>query len=255
MTEENQKEPKTLEELAGYFGRIDGIYRYLDSYNDLVKSGADPNQRARFMQGLARSVVGPDTEHVDYQNELRQYVHPEAANVRASEAVSTTAGRIKKDYEARIDEIVEAIVAKLNKSLEGAKEKHEALEKIAYAFYPALRSKGALRTLNKDEANKAAASRLMRRSGALTTFVEPTSEPGYEQSLQYRLLANEFLNEKEDKGDKGEKTYTYAINEGRLKELIKENVLIGSILYTAEEPKAEQSEDKSQNERTYREAA
>lgn len=203
MTEENQnQEPRTLEDLASYFGRIDGIYRLQDTYNELIKSNADPKIRAGVVQNLARFVVGPDAEPFDYQNELRQYVNPEAANIRASEALSTAASRIEKDYESRIDEIVEAIVGKLNKSLKGSKEKPEALEKIAYAFYPALRSTGKLRNLTKDEANTSAAVRLMRRSGARTTFVDPTSTPGYEQNLLYRLLADEFLDEKEDKEGK-----------------------------------------------------
>ena len=248
MTEEN--ETRTLEELAESFDRINGLYGSLDRYNDLVKSGADPNQRARAMQGLASLVVGPDAEQVDYQNELRQYVHPEAVNVRGSEAISTTARGIAEDYKARVDEVVESIVSKLNKNLKGAKGKPDALEKIAYALYPALRSTGALRTLSKEEANRSAAYRLMRKSGASTTFVDPASEPGYEQSLQYRLLADEFLNEKEDKDGKK----TYSINEGKVKDLIEENVLIGSILYRAE-PSEEEQEAENEREAAYSRAA
>ena len=246
MAEENQNQPKTLEELAGYFDRITGIYGHLDRYNNLVKSGGDPKQRAGVMQGLAGVIVGQDAEHVDYQNELRQYIHPEAVNVRASEAISTAAKGIGSDYKARLDEIIKSITEKLNANLKGVKDKPQALEKIAYAFYPALRSAGALRTLSKEDANNSAALRLRGRSGASTTFVDPTSEPGYEQSLQYRLIANEFLNEKEDK--EGEKTYS--INEGKLKNLIKENILIGSILYNAQSAEEAESEEVA-----YRQAA
>lgn len=250
MAEETQtQEPRTLEELANYFGRIYEIHRLSDTYNELVKSGAGPKQRAGVMQGLAKFVVGPGADPIDYQNELRQYIHPEAVNIRASEALATTTNEIREDYKARIDEIVDAIVSKLGKSLEGVEGKPEALEKVAYAFYPALRSAGVLRTLSKDEANSSAADRLRSRSGARTTFVDPTSNPEYEQSLQYRLIANEFLIE--EKGEEGKKIYS--INKGKLKDVIKENILIGSILYNAQPPKEKEAEE--ENETAYREAA
>lgn len=240
---ETENQAKTLEELSGYFDRIDGLSGRVRGYNDAVKIGVDSRILGSMETDLAHFVLGDrEINHTDYQNELRQYRNPQAINIRVNESMRSTVGSIAGDYKARLDEIVDAITAKLNGELKEAKSKSDAYRMIEYALRRALResdpvSDQLLGQMTQDEANRNAALRLEQKSGARTTFVDPTGNSGEESSLNYRIIADGKYGIVEEKKD-GDKV-TYCVNKEAIKKLA-ENPMAGAILYAAKKPRAQE---------------
>jgi hypothetical protein len=244
MAEENNQEPKTLEEITGSLDRIDGINRKLKAYNDAVQANVDPKERASLIQELASFVHGYKAEEHGYDSderkrfeaEMKEYaIGSDAVNTRVGETLGTTFGRIAQDYKARIDEMAGAIVEKYNKSMEGAKDKVMAYLSIAYGFFSAFGGN----KLTQEGANESFLARLANYSGAQTNFADHRGDIDSETTFGYRFTIDRLELVKENIGEDG--NVTYSLDKEKIKSLIEGNPVVGATLYTAKEPERSQA--------------
>lgn len=257
MPEENQnQEPKTLEELSDYFARIDGIDRRLDNYSRAVRSDND-ELLGETQEGLARYILGPNADRVDVNNLERQFVNPGFTNKKAGRAIGATIAEIAEDYQERFDEILDSLTDAFNRDLEGAGSKEEAYRNISYAFQKALRKKVlknvlrgpsgepiGLEALTQEDANLKAAQRLALLTGDNLNYVDPVSTPEHETRLEYRFLLDSLGIVEEKKEGEGDKSkYSYSINKDKLKVLLR-SPYVGAILYAAKTLKEEAAQQK-----------
>ncbi len=225
MAEEKQNQEPTLESIVGEMRNISGLSYVLNSY-DLAK---DPSEQAGLLDVATRILSNEQPGTSTYEQTLGQLEGDRgSAYLKLEGSRSARLKGIEAGYKANKDKILEAIVEKFNKDLQGAKDVNDAIAKISYA----LQQLFVIPEVSQDEANRYAADSL-RKTTKMPILTKPVyGNPEEIRDLRYRLIASEFIQEEKGKDEKP----SYSVNREKLAKLV-ENPVAGSILYTAEKPK------------------
>jgi len=223
----DEKLTKGMKRVVGLHSLLDG-YEHADYDGKAAVLSRFPDRAALSRDGISEI----DAELHGYGNDVDKYKLMQGILGSGQE-------RIRPDYEANLDEILAGVTEKLNKDLEGAENPLDAVSRIAYAFSPLVGRKNP----TQEEANSLLREELSEEYGVTFRNVKadnPLNYKGRLLSIGARSLVLNYLKEEKDKDDK----VSYTVDADKLKKDIKENPIMGSILYLVEKPKKESEEGK-----------
>ena len=226
MTEPQTLDSKIEAEL-GQIASIEGIRRSLN----LAENKEQEDVLTDRAFGYFSSLVPEDAENrQQFVQTIDRELHINPYRRVKKELAARVVGN-KEDYDSNFD----LIYAKIEEKLEAELAEVDSIDKGIATLLPYVLNAVEIPKRSREEIYREITqglSAVFRTPliGNYSEFVDPEKE----QSDRYVKQTSDLIKEEKDKDDK---VTGYSIDSKKLKELIKENIVAGSILYTAEKQK------------------